>query len=164
MDDDIHRDVTAFLVEEAKLLDDGELREWLEAVPADDVTYEVPTRTTQEKNTRSEFSDRSFHLNEDRESLALRIERLENEYAWGTNPPPRTRRFVSNVRVHDEGDEFAVADYLLFVKHVRDSITPDILSAQREHRLRTVDDGFELVERRVLLDDTAVGVDWLPIL
>lgn len=164
MSDDIHREVTAFLVAEAKLLDDGELREWLDTVPADDVTYEVPTRTTQEKNTRSEFSDRSFHLNEDRESLDVRVQRLENEYAWGTNPPARTRRFVSNVRVHDDGDEFTAADYLLFVRHTRDSITPDILSAQREHGLRSVDDGFELVERRVLLDSTAVGVDWLPIL
>ena len=39
------------------------------------------------------------HFDEDHYTLGLRIERLEGRHAWTEDPPSRTRRFVTNVRV-----------------------------------------------------------------
>ncbi|WP_251343738.1 aromatic-ring-hydroxylating dioxygenase subunit beta [Haloplanus halophilus] len=160
----IRTPVREFLYREARTLDRRRYRRWVDEFLAEEVTYRVPTHTTQEKNTRSEFSSESWHFDDDRESLEVRIDRLENEYAWSANPPSRIRRFVSNVLVEPDGELATATDYLLVVRHDRDARDPTVLSAERHSTLRADDGGLSLARRRVLLDQTAIGVDHLPIL
>lgn len=51
-------------------------------------------------------------------------------------------------------------DYLLVVRHDR---APRMLSAERASELRFVDKELRLSTREVFLDQTAVGVDHLPL-
>lgn len=161
---DTYASARQFLYREARALDDGEFLRWVEEFLADEVTYRVPTRTTRERETRSEFGRESWHFNEDRASLETRVNRLENEYAWSANPPARIRRVVSNVLVDPGDDALTVTDYLVVLRHDRDRRQPRLLSAERVSKLQLGGESPRLSRREVFLDQTAIGVDHLPLL
>lgn len=153
-----------FLFKEAYTLDNKEYQEWIDDFLAEEVSYRVPTRTTQEKETRSEFSRDSFHFNEDRDSLAVKVNRLENEYAWSANPPSRIRRLVSNIMVERQNERLVTTDYLVVIRHDRDDRMPQLLSAERVSELEVTDHGLRLSKRNVFIDQTAISFDHLPLL
>lgn len=153
-----------FLYHEAHLLDDRRVSEWFDLV-TEDIDYRVPVRTTRERSAEDEFSDQSYHLKEDHESLRVRIERLENDFAWSENPPSRNRRFVSNVTVLGVDDaEIDVRCNLLVYRSHEDETSPDLLSAERRDTLRRTDDGLRLAARSVLLDHTVLPTNSLSII
>lgn len=153
-----------FLYHEARLLDDRRVSEWFDLV-TDDIDYRVPVRTTRERSAENEFSDHAYHLKEDYGSLRVRIDRLENDFAWSENPPSRTRRFVSNVTVMDDtGEDLDVRNNLLIHRAHDDETTPDLLSAERRDTLRRTDNGVRLAARTVLLDHTVLPTDSLSII
>jgi 3-phenylpropionate/cinnamic acid dioxygenase small subunit len=156
-----------FLYEEAQLLDDRQPIEWFETMLTDDIDYRIPIRTTRERSAETEFSENSYHMQEDRGSLKVRAERMENDFAWSEDPPSRNRRFVSNVRVVDRDEavgEVAVKNNLLVHRTRADDTDPDLISGERHDTLRRVDDGWKLAERRVLLDHTVLGTSSLSII
>lgn len=164
---DLQRACEGFLDYEAALLDDRRLDDWLELL-AEDVDYRVPIRTTRERTAETEFSDESYHLKEDRSSLAVRIERLENDFAWSEDPPSRNRRFVSNVRVtewdEDDPTEVRLRNNLLLFRSFDDDTEPDLLSAERHDTLRQSESGWQLAGRTVYLDHTVVPTDSLTVI
>ncbi|AFK20974.1 3-phenylpropionate/cinnamic acid dioxygenase subunit beta (plasmid) [Haloferax mediterranei ATCC 33500] len=147
-----------FLFDEAERLDDGKLHEWLELL-TDDVEYRVPRRVTRERGSeQSSFSEDGFLYREDMGTLTTRVERYDREYAWAENPPSRTRRFVSNVRVHDESDdEIRVKSNLLLYRNQGDTTEHDLLVGEREDQLRRVDGALKLARRTVYLDQTILA-------
>ncbi|RQH02442.1 aromatic-ring-hydroxylating dioxygenase subunit beta [Natrarchaeobius oligotrophus] len=156
-----------FLYREAQLLDDRDLLEWHETLITDDVEYRVPVRTTKERSAETEFSEESFHMIEDWGSLKVRVERMENDFAWSEDPPSRNRRFVSNVRVADEdpdAGEVSIRSNLLVHRLRANDTEPDLLSAERRDTLRRVDGSWRLADRTVLLDHTVVGTPSLSII
>ncbi|WP_256301535.1 aromatic-ring-hydroxylating dioxygenase subunit beta [Haloarchaeobius salinus] len=144
-----------FLYREAEFLDDGRLHDWLELL-TDDVEYRVPRRVTRERGSEeSEFSDDGFHYREDLGTLRTRVKRFDREYAWAENPPSRTRRFVSNVRVEETSDdEVRVKSNLLLYRNQGDTTDSDLLVGERHDTLRRVDGSFKLAQREVQLDQT----------
>jgi ethylbenzene dioxygenase beta subunit len=100
-----------------------------------------------------------FHLDEDRDSLELRVDRLGTGFAWAEEPPSRIRHFVSNVRVEPvEGsaDEVAVRSSVLIYRSRWDRAGYDLLSGERHDILRRMDTGWQLARRRVILDNTTL--------
>lgn len=95
-------DVTQFLYREALALDERRFRDWL-AMLADDIRYEVPVRVTREGLADWELAPTSRIFDEDKQTLEVRVRRLETDFAWAEQPPSRTRHFVTNVIV-DETD------------------------------------------------------------
>lgn len=160
-----HYRASRFLNEGAALLDAWELDAWFDRL-TDDVVYRVPVRRTRERGADSPFSAESFHYDDDHGSLATRVERLEKPQSWSNNPPPRTRRFVSNVRVEPaDGDELDVRSYLLLRRSQGDSTEAQLVTAERHDRLRSVDDGLALARRVAYLDETVLGTkDLAPLL
>lgn len=155
-----------FLYREAELLDNRELNSWYELL-TEDIQYRIPIRTTRERSADTEFSDVSFHMKEDRSSLRVRIERMGNDFAWSEDPPSRTRRNVSNVRIEDvdeDAGEVTLRDNLLVYLSRDDQVEPDLLSAERTHVLRRSDGSWHLAERTIHLDHTIVPTDSLTIL
>lgn len=159
-----HYECQSFLTREAGLLDDRELAAWLDLL-TEDVTYDMPVRVTREAGSnRSEFSDEAFNYREDRSTLEARVERFQTEYAWSEDPPSRTRRFVSNVRVGDaDGDETPVESYLLVTRSQGDTPETTTLSAQRHDVLRRVEGDLRLAERVIHLDSTVLPMKNLSI-
>ncbi|WP_049986579.1 aromatic-ring-hydroxylating dioxygenase subunit beta [Halobellus rufus] len=160
---DLRHDCVQFLNREAEVLDDRHLTTWIDML-TDDVEYLVPRRVTVEAGSEREFSENSFHYQEDRASLNARVNRFETDHAWSEDPPSRTRRFVSNVRVEGvDGDDVPVKSNLLVYRTHGNSPDPDLIAGERHDVLRRVDGSLKLASRRVLLDTTVLDVGSLSI-
>jgi 3-phenylpropionate/cinnamic acid dioxygenase small subunit len=154
-----------FLVREAEHLDNNEMHEWLDLMDPE-VSYEMPVRITRERSAGLGFSTDGFHMFEDWHSLQTRVVRLDSDFAWAEDPPSRTRRFVTNIRVAagPADDQVGVKSNLLLYRGRFDSPGHQLLSAERQDVLRRTDEGLKLLRRVVLLDHTTVGTPNLGII
>lgn len=158
-------EIEEFLLDEAELLDEGRLREWLELV-TDDVKYEIPVRVTRERVSGPGIISDMAHWYDDWTALEMRVLRQETEFAWAEDPPSRTRHFVTNIRAKpgDGEGEFAVRSNLLLFRSRGDSPHHDLISAERHDVLRRVDGVWKLARRRVILDQSTLATHNLPII
>src|SRR6266849_2685661 len=160
----LHRSCEAFLYREAELLDNGELHAWFGLLTTD-IDYRVPVRVTRERAAgASPFSTRAFHLLEDWGSLQARVKRFDTDFAWSEDPPSRTRRFVSNVRVQagEHDGEVQVKSNLLIYR-ARGDNPADLICGERHDTLRRADREWRLARRLVLLDHTSLPTETLAI-
>jgi ethylbenzene dioxygenase beta subunit len=161
--------VEEFLFREAELLDENRLREWL-GLLTEDVRYQVPIRISKEQGAEpgiTGVATDGFHLDEDHESLEMRVERIETGFAWAEDPPSRLRHFVTNVRIEpsSEGEEeLAVRSNVLVYRSRWDGPRYELLSAERRDLLRRVDGDWKLARREVILDSTALPTHNLSFL
>lgn len=135
-----------FLFEEAALLDEWKLDEWL-ALMTDDVRYLVPP--TDEPD--GDAVDTLFIVADDASRLKARVHQLTHPGAWAESPPSRTRRMIANVRVRaSAGDEHRVyANFIVY--RIRNAKT-DAYVGHYEHVLVKTGDGIHIRERRAVLD------------
>jgi 3-phenylpropionate/cinnamic acid dioxygenase small subunit len=153
-----------FIHHEMQLLDDGALDQWLDLL-VDDVCYLMPVRTTTARGKGDGFVDAGYY-DDTKASLAARVRRyLETASAWAEDPPSRSRRFVTNVRVWlDDGrDRYVRANYLILCNRL-DRSDYEIISAERRDLLRHVDDELKLAKRHVYCDQALMGVQNLSFL
>jgi ethylbenzene dioxygenase subunit beta len=163
-DPHLQAEVSEWLLHEAELLDDGFERKWLAEMVSRDVVYQVPLRQTVERARGAGWVEGTYHLDERYGSLASRVARNETAYAWAEDPPSRIRHFVTNIRVTARPDGLAgVRSNLLIYRTRQDQVTPQILSGERHDVLRREEGVLRLLERRVLLDLTAIGTHNLSI-
>lgn len=154
---------------EAELLDDGRLREWLDLL-TDDVVYQVPVRVHKEVSDDGArvtgVRTNSFHMDETRTSLEMRVDRVDTGFAWAEEPPSRLRHHISNVRVRpgETADELAVRSNVLLYRGRWDRPEHDLLSYERFDRVRLVDDDWKLAARWVVLDATTIPTHNLSFL
>jgi PAH dioxygenase small subunit len=153
-----------FYVEEAALLDDNRLDEWLGTL-APDISYVMPVRTTTTRREMPGFSSTTNFFDENFGSLQTRVRRvMSSTHAWAEDPPSRTRRFVTNLRAGRLADgTFAAATNLLLVRNRGEDHLFELFSAQRNDVLRAghanspEPDALELVSRLILMDQASVG-------
>jgi 3-phenylpropionate/cinnamic acid dioxygenase small subunit len=162
---ELERACTQFLYREAELLDETRYEQWLTTCLGEDLEYLIPTRTTRERAAGvSEFSDDSFHIKDTYGSIRVRVNRLLTEHAWAEDPPSRTRRVVTNVRVRELGDgEAAVRSYLTLYRSQWDTTDYDLLVGERQDVLHLHDDGWRLRRRVVLLAHTILDTPNLGV-
>jgi len=162
---DTYADITEFLFDEAELLDGLRFDAWA-ALLAPDLSYRVPLRVTRSTADQARSVDRvMMHFDDDHASIMGRIGRLGTRSAWAEDPPSRTRRLVTNVRVETTAndDEFAVRSYLLLTRSRSEQAHLFLLSAERHDILRQTDEGFRLARREVILDQSVLGMPNLAV-
>ncbi|MEM8767266.1 MAG: 3-phenylpropionate/cinnamic acid dioxygenase subunit beta [Pseudomonadota bacterium] len=147
-----------FLYREAALLDDRRLDEWLELL-TDDIHYWMPIRrTTTAKEIDREFTEPGgmAFFDDDRSTLAMRIQRLSVGRAWAEDPPSRTRRLISNVQiVRMEGDEVeTTCNFQLY--RTRLASEEDSWIGRREDVLRRVDGQHSMAPRHKNMEQTVI--------
>jgi 3-phenylpropionate/cinnamic acid dioxygenase small subunit len=152
-----------FLNREAQMLDDNQIRMWFRDMIDPEIDYRVPIRVTRSRTEGAGFSFAGWHMLDDYSSLEARVARLETEYAWAEDPPSRTRRLVTNVRVVSGESVDEVTSNLLVYRSRYDAATFNLLVGERHDKLRRTDDGHRLLKRMVLLDQTTVGTHNLAI-
>jgi phthalate 3,4-dioxygenase beta subunit len=158
-----HFRVQQWLVHEAELLDNRRYREWL-ALLTEDVVYRIPVRVTSAHSLDDSVLADMDHMDEDRYSLEKRVERFETEHAWTEDPPSRTRHYVTNVRVEEDGPgELTVRSYLLLFRSRGDVREPDLVSAERTDAMREVDGELRLARREVLVDESVLRTQNLAV-
>ena len=160
---ELEREIGEFFYREADLLDSNKLEGWLELL-TEDISYEMPVRLTRERG-QPDVSSQTGHFSEDRRSLELRVKRLGTDFGWAENPPSRTRRFISNIRVENTPNPNEVKAYSYFLLYrSRDASTqPELIAGQRQDVLRKLDDGWKLASRLIIVDQTVLGTRNLAI-
>ena len=102
-------EVEEFLVEEAAILDEWRLDDWL-ALFTEDATYVVPSTDVPDGDPSRDLT----LIDDDHLRLTWRVNRLKSRHAHREFPWSRTRRLVTNVRVlRAEGDELDVTASIL---------------------------------------------------
>ena len=134
-------DIAAFVLREARLLDEQRYAEWLELF-AQDAVYWIPTQA----NQASPHEALSI-IYEPRALLAVRIERLMRGEMHVQSPPSRTVHHVSAIEV--DGDQ---ARSSLVVAEWRAG-EARWLAARVMHKLRKEAKGLRIVLKRVDLID-----------
>jgi len=140
-------EVEQFLFDEAELLDEWRLHEWLELfdttgrylIPSTDLPQGDPTRDL-------------FLVQDDRFLLEQRVNSLQTRAAHAEYPHARTRRLISNIRVSpdQEGRVNVRANFAVY--RVR-SGTVDTYVGQYRHVLeRDQEHGFRFLVRKSVLD------------
>lgn len=156
---EIYSEVVAWLYHEAELLDAQREVEWLHTMVSPAVLYQLPIRQTLRRAQGNGFAAEAFHLNEDYGSLRARVERNQSPSAWTEDPPPRTRRFVTNIQVaagdDADGGGWDVRSNLLIYRTRQDESQPSLLAGERRDRLGR-HDGALLLRRRLILLDLSV--------
>ncbi len=157
--DALYQECAAFLFKEAELLDARRFADWLGCLH-EDLFYEIPIRVTVGmERLGDEFSTRGFHMQESFKSMEMRVNRLATEHAYAEDPPSRTTRLVTNVRVGTVVDQAVEvrSNLLLYRSQGPDTGTShDLIVGERQDQLRQTADGWKLASRRVLLAHTTI--------
>lgn len=151
--------VQNFLYAEAALLDERRFDEWL-ALCAPDIRYWMPAQTNRDRHDRKLTVGGPQDLpmfEETWEHLHQRVRRLATGRAWAEEPPSRTRRLVTNVRVGERERGLLRASSNLLLYRTRHDADVQIFVASREDDLRPHDEhGWQIVTRTIVLDATTV--------
>jgi p-cumate 2,3-dioxygenase beta subunit len=135
-----------FLYEEAALLDEWRLREWLELL-TEDATYEVPATDTPDGDPRTTLA----LIADDITRLRSRVDQLLGKSAWAENPRSRTRRLISNVRISGVEGELIRVTANFAVYRIRFE-QMDTYVGRYEYTLVQRAGALKIRERKAILD------------
>jgi 3-phenylpropionate/cinnamic acid dioxygenase small subunit len=170
---DAHRDISGecaeFLYREAELLDHRDFTSWIDCL-AEDLVYLMPVRVTRGPEARDiEFSPQAFHMKENYASLKMRVSRLHTQHAYAEDPPSRTQRLITNVRVapvsdpvsapavNSAGDDlYDVRSNFMCYRAQGQGVNYDMLVGERYDMLRDTADGWRLAKRVIHLAHTTL--------
>jgi p-cumate 2,3-dioxygenase subunit beta len=139
--------VEDFLYADAALLDDWRLQEWSELL-TEDATYVVPATDAPEGDPASTLAV----IADDAAQLRARVEQLQSKWAWAENPPSRTRRLITNVRirsVNERGEAMVTANFVVYrFRHER----MEAFVGRYEHVLVSRGGQIRMRHRKAILD------------
>ena len=151
-------EVEQFLYGEAALLDSHRYEEWLDLF-AEDATYFMPIRRTRlQSELYREFTmpgEMAF-FSDTKPLLAGRVTKLMTGRSWSEDPPSRTRRLITNIRVTaDDGAELtAESNFLLY--RTRLNSEEDTWIGSRRDVLRRAGESFQIAARTIYLEQTVI--------
>ena len=142
--------VEDFLTEEAWLLDNWKLDEWVGLFTADGRSY-VPA--LDEPSGRP--SDTVFLISDDLSKIRSRADQLLGRQAWSESPRSRVKRLIGNVRIA-ESDATSVVATASFVvtRSRRDHI--DTWMGHTRYKLVRHDGSFRIAERTVYVNQDSM--------
>lgn len=152
-------EVQAFLVMEARLLDDQHLHQWV-ALFTDDVRYWMPiitNRTGRDLGKERTAFGELAHFEESKTSLTNRVRRLDTGMAWAETPPSRVRHLVTNVEVMARlsNTEISVrSNFLIYRSHLE--YDSELFAGMRDDVLRRAGDDWQIARRTIILDQSVV--------
>jgi 3-phenylpropionate/cinnamic acid dioxygenase small subunit len=162
----VYNQILEFLYDEACMLDEIRLKDWV-ATLAEDLVYTAPLRQTRPLANQAASIIRTVqHYHDDYRSIMGRAMRLTGtKSAWAEDPPSRTRRMVTNVlvRTGDAPDEYKVQSNLLITRSRFNFDEFDLISGVRQDVLRVSGSSFKLARREILLDQAVLGTPNLAI-
>lgn len=149
-------EIEQFLYHEAALLDERRFEQWL-SLMTPDIEYRMPVTSMElARGQRPIEGTRAMHFEDDHRGLQARVHRLGSKAAWSDQPPPLTRRSITNVRVEpgDDGSLRVRSNFMLYI--VRRNPQVDLLAGTRQDTVRRVDGGLAIARRSIHLDQQTV--------
>jgi len=163
--DALYADMREFLEDEAALLDEEKLDDWLDLL-TDDIRYRMPVRLGINRAAGDGFARRMFFYNDTKNALIMRIRRLlDTSSGWVEDPPSRIARIVSGVRIFstDNRDEYVADSNVLLTRSRSDLGEVKMLIARRHDILRFTPNGIRLAGRDIYLNQTTIDMHNLAI-
>lgn len=155
---DINGECAQFLFREAEFLDHREFDRWL-GLLSEELVYLMPIRVTRGPEARNlEFSPVGFHMKDTYASMKMRVTRLYTEHAYAEDPPSRTQRLVTNVRVdpREQPGRYDVRSNFMCFRGQGDAMESDLIVGERLDVLHDTADGWKLAARTVHLAHTTL--------
>jgi 3-phenylpropionate/cinnamic acid dioxygenase small subunit len=155
----VYNAILETLYDEAAALDERRFDDWV-AMLAKDLIYTAPVRLTRVGPNRDRDVMRTMlHFDENYESILMRTGRLSKS-AWAEDPPSRTRRFVTNVRVGETAnpDEYEVVSYYYMTRSRGPSPDIETITAERRDVWRLVDGAYKLSKREIIVDAATLAM------
>jgi ethylbenzene dioxygenase beta subunit len=147
------RAVEAFLLREARLLDNESWDEWLQTL-SETIHYWMPgieNRRREDKSGPYRLEHMAF-FDDGMRDLQRRVARFKQPSAWAENPPTRNVHLISNIEVfagEQEGEFIAFSCFMNIRSRGLDESHQ--LVGRREDVLRREADGLKLVKRKILI-------------
>ena len=157
-------EIENFLFAEAELLDERRFTEWLDLL-TEDLVYFMPLQ----RNVKFGESDRErtrigvdvSWFDEDKWTLAKRVEQLMTGLHWAEEPASRVSHLVTNVQVHEVRPSLdapvevvAKSRFLIYQNRVERETA--IFVGKRHDLLRRTDGGWKLARREIVLDQSVL--------
>jgi len=151
-----HETCEAFLIHEARLLDDGHFDEWL-ALFTPDAQYWVPS----EPGQQSPYETVSL-IYDDRRLLETRVRRLASPRIYSQEPRSRTSRIIANVTVEESAQDFAlVRSKFMLIEFRRNE--QRLFGGTCFHRLVRADGDIRIRMKRIDLVNCDAPLDGLVV-
>jgi len=153
----VYNAILETLYDEAAALDERRFDDWI-GMLAKDLIYTAPLRLTRTGPNRDRDVVRTMlHFDETYESILMRTGRLSKS-AWAEDPPSRTRRFVTNMRIGETAnpDEYEVVSYYRIYRSRGPSPDIEDISAERRDIWRFVDGAYKLSKREIIVDQSTL--------
>jgi len=161
---EIYNRLLETLYDEAAALDERRFDDWV-AMLATDLVYTAPIRLTRTGVNRDRDVMRTMmHFNDNYASILMRSGRLSKS-AWAEDPPSRTRRFVTNMRVGEteNPDEYEVVSYLYLTRSRGETAEYEVTTGERRDVWRFVDGAYKLSKREIILDQSTLSMSNLAV-
>ena len=133
--------IEAFLIHEARLMDDHAYDDWL-ALWSDDALYWIPGVGGGDPATTITIAY------ERKPQLIERIWRLSGKHAHAQRPRSRLQRVVSNIEIVSAGDETVVVRSSFVLGEFRSGVQT-VYFGRNEHVLEPHGDGFRMRQKKV---------------
>ena len=141
--------VEDFLYQEAALLDQWRLDEWLTLFTAD-ARYLVPTTDLPDGDPKKDL----VFIDDDMVRLCARAERLKSRHGHREYPSSRTRRFITNIIIKVTEEAIVVTSSFLIYRFRMGESSPYV--GWYEHKLKQVDGELKIHHRKAVLDMEAL--------
>ena len=149
--------IETFIGFEARLMDEGRYREWLD-LWTEDAQYWVPCNDDDIDPARQVSI-----IYDDRDRLTQRIDRLLSGSVLSQQPRPRMRRVISNLEIGpDVGADIAVESNFILV--IARNATKQLWVGRSIHTLREDAGAFKIARKKVLLIDNDQEIPLLQFL
>ena len=161
---EIYNRLLETLYDEAAALDERRFDDWV-AMLDKDLVYTAPIRLTRTGPNRDRDVMRTMmHFDDTYESLLMRTGRLSKS-AWAEDPPSRTRRYVTNVRVGEteNADEYEVVSYLYLARSRGESPDYEKTTGERRDVWRFANGKYKLARREIILDQSTLSMSNLAV-
>ena len=160
----LKNEIEEFLYQEAELLDERNLEDWLDLL-TDDIRYWMPMR----RNVKSSELDREFTregqdiswFDEGKETLDRRVRQIRTGVHWAEEPLSRICHFVTNVQLlkvtpsaSDATEVMTKCRFLVYRNRVQTET--DFLIGKREDTLRKVNGAWKISDRKIILDQNVL--------
>ncbi|MBP2320423.1 biphenyl 2,3-dioxygenase beta subunit [Kibdelosporangium banguiense] len=171
VDVETQHEVEQFLFAEAQLLDEHRYVEWIELF-TEDVHYWAPTRMTRTHRERDrEISDenQAAYIDDTLYYLKGRVRRLTSGISWSEEPPSRTRRLITNVRVTpgDAGELAVTSNFYVYrsrLERHEDWFVGERFDVLRRADIDATGYPFVIAGRKIVLEQATLLVPSLSIL
>jgi len=144
--------VEEFLYDEAALLDAWRLDDWL-ALLTHDAVYQVPSNDSPDADPRNTL----FIIADDINRIRARVARLKKHDAHAEQPPSRTRRLLTNVRILERNGASLEVAANFSVHRFRRNDGIRVYVGHYRYELRVEDGRLKIARREAVIDSMELG-------